>query len=141
METQGRPSEAEAVEEASPMTLTRLRGGTHYMWSEAQKAQFRSWWEATPYGRDHKDVKTKGDPNWESDDRSSPIWAAYDQCARVSTGEPALHCKTCHKLFAHPNKNHSGTSSLNAHMKACEAHHGIKRPGQQLVSNMLSKVL
>ncbi len=90
--------------------------------------------------RDHKDPKMKGNPNFESEDCSSAIWQAYDQCARVTTGDRAMHCKTCNKIFAHPNKNHSGTSSLHAHMKTCLAQHGVKRPGQQLVSNMLSKV-
>ncbi len=47
------------------------------------------------------------------------VWKHFHQCARISSGDPYLCCLTCHNVYVHPKRHHSGTSSVGNHVKKC----------------------
>jgi hypothetical protein len=111
-------SQAPSLQDQLMPTFPQVRRGTYFMWTEEQIADYQQWWETIPYGQDHKELRTKGNLNWDSDDHTGAIWRVYDQCIYVTTGDIGMHCKTCCKVFAHSNKHSSETSSLSTHMKS-----------------------
>jgi hypothetical protein len=83
----------------------------------------------------------KGHPNWGSKKRSAEIWDAFDECAHMSTGEPAMACKACHKVFCHPSIRAKGNSLFENHMTStCTIRSREGQAAQLLLTDIVSKV-
>ncbi len=123
---------------ATTSALPKIRGGTQYYWLENQLGRFLSWWNTTTYAVQHP---KKGRPSWGSDKRSAGIWDAYRECAHITTGEPAMVCKACHKIFCHPSVCSKGNSLLENHMNStCTQRTGERHGKQLLLPNLVGKV-
>ncbi len=129
----------ENVPTASTATLAKLgQKGMHYCWARERHAEFMAWWTTTLYGKDHYQHGKKGNPKLDSTDQTSDAWQGFNQCALIESGQPAMCCKTCSKVFVHPTKNDSGTSSLETHMTRCVAIYG-RAPGRSLSPTAVQK--
>jgi hypothetical protein len=114
--------------------LVRIRKRTHYLWEEEKNEAFISWWKTTEY--------RKGpDPHWGSKRRKTEIWSHFDECANITTGEPAICCRTCYLVFVHPSIRRNGNSAPSSHIRdSCTAAAGQKRGLQQSIADMVVKV-
>ncbi len=108
-----------AVQASGLSALPRLNGNEVVKWTLDKKDDFMSWWKTTPYGTAHHTKKGKGNPKWDSRYHQDGVWKFFDQGARLTTGDPVLCCRSCPNIYVHPNKHHSGTSSLACHIKKC----------------------
>jgi hypothetical protein len=118
--------------EHSP-ALVRNRKGTHFIWEEDKNEEFMRWWKITEH--------SKGpNPHWGSKRRKTEIWSHFAECAQITSGEPALSCRTCHQTLVHPSVRRNRNSAAARHIQdSCTITTGQKC-SQQSITELVAKV-
>jgi hypothetical protein len=123
---------------ASAEVLPKIRAGTHFYWSDGQLDDFCAWWNTTTYALSHP---KKGRPDWGSDKRKADMWDAFQECAHIVAGEPAMACKACHRVLGHPSVLDKGNTSLDHHFTTtCAKQPDRGQDKQLLLPELLRKV-
>ncbi|RDW70298.1 hypothetical protein BP5796_08695 [Coleophoma crateriformis] len=113
---------------------------TVYKWTRSLSNRFLIWWRDSSWYQQFKTTEFNPERriNWSSAVRSSTTWAAFDQGAKISTGEPVIICQNCKTILIHPGIKKTGTSSMKTHLAsaACrrQAHNPSTLEQSQLTS-------
>lgn len=109
-----------------PETLQRIKPDriNEYLSYEAKMSkEFIEWWLQTDYGK-------KKRINWDARHHAS-CWEGFDQVAHTKDGKPGVMCRRCRTVLEHPASAHSGTSSMNKHLKGPQCQRGAGKPSIQ----------
>lgn len=110
----------------APENLRRIKPNriNEYLSYEANMSkEFVEWWLQTDYGR-------KKRINWDGRHHAT-CWEGFDQVANTKDGKPGVMCKRCRTVLEHPASAHSGTSSMNKHLKGPQCQRGTGKPSIQ----------
>lgn len=138
---------SQAIESANDR-LTRIQGGSAYLFEAATAKQFLQWWETTAWAKQlHENLSKVSsakkekicDPRWESTNRTAKQWSNYGQGAYVTDGKPFVFCLACNTALQHPRAFNVGTSHMSGHMTSAKCLQSSGR-AKQTVRDMLSKV-
>jgi hypothetical protein len=104
------------AEAAVSSSFVKVGSNAYYRFAEEQKEAFMQWWNATSYGRAHQ---KEGNPTFGSKARKRTYWDNYDECAKITSGEPAIICIDCGPLYPHLNKKNTGNRAMHDHLACC----------------------
>jgi hypothetical protein len=106
-----------------------------FQWTRKHHEEFLEWWLNTSWVvrniRD-SDADLAKRLNWDSQNRTSAVWADYDQAANRHNGTPVVICRQCGASLAHPNVKATGTKALASHISTAQCRKGsVGRGGRQ----------
>jgi hypothetical protein len=106
---------------------TKTKG--YILYTDMSKEAFVEWWLQTDFGK-------KKRIHWDGRHQAE-CWQHFEQIADGKTGRPGVMCKQCSKVLDHPANGHTGTSSMNKHIKGVNCRKSLtKRPNiKQLIEN------
>jgi hypothetical protein len=123
---------------ASTEVLPKIRATTHFHWSDGQLDDFCAWWNMTTYALSHP---KKGRPTWGSHKCKADMWDAFQECAHIVTGEPAIASMACHRVLGHSSVRDKGNTSLNHHFTTSCAKQPYRGQDKQLLLSELLRKL
>lgn len=137
------------VRHSSPKvsTLTRILGGTAFLWQPEHSVPFDDWWETTEWAAKLRDNLAKerrsnhiNPPRWDSKLRKAEYWAQFGQGAKIHSGEPFIFCLACNSALQHPSAFNVGTTHMRCHLNSGKCRTASGRKDQD-ISTLFGKVI
>jgi hypothetical protein len=130
------------VNPAAALSVAKTRGGNEkvYAYSPEVHADFVNWAQTTAFYKKHcKSPRSisRYQAIWDLSQLQSTVWKNFELGATMQNGNPAVICKTCLKLLAHPLfPKRNGTSSLARHLNTEDHKAAIRNKALVQAANM-----
>lgn len=107
----------------APESLTRIkpdRVNEFLLYEDKMSKEFVAWWLQTDFGSEKR-------INWDAKHQAA-CREGFQQVANTKDGKPGVICIRCRKVLDHPATGHTGTSSMNKHLKGPQCQKGTVKP-------------
>jgi len=127
------PSPPQSLQRVQPSN--KPRGELYVIYNSDQAKEWSDWFQLTKWQLDN--TKTI---EWSPEKKRSETWKYVKPCARVQDGLPAIHCRRCGDVLAHPSLKNTGTSTIVHHLKTSRCSKEASRQGNKDIQVIFQKV-